>query len=176
MQAVRLVEAYVFRRAICAIPTNSLNKTFATFGRALKKDRYLESIQAHLLLLPSYRRFPGDEEFKREFAVARPLQLSAAAATGCAAWRTTAARSVCQSTNTRSSTSCRRTRTSPPSGATALGPEWQRVQETWLHTLGNLTLTGYNSEYSDRPVCREARHEGRLQGKPAAAQRRPRPT
>jgi uncharacterized protein with ParB-like and HNH nuclease domain len=31
--AVRLVEAYVFRRAICAIPTNSMNKTFATFGR-----------------------------------------------------------------------------------------------------------------------------------------------
>ena len=45
-------------RAVCAIPTNSLNKTFATFGRALKKDRYLESIQAHLLNLPSYRRFP----------------------------------------------------------------------------------------------------------------------
>ena len=35
--AVRLVEAYVFRRAICAIPTNSMNKTFATFGKALKK-------------------------------------------------------------------------------------------------------------------------------------------
>ena len=67
--AVRLVEAYVFRRAVCAIPTNSLNKTFATFGRALQKDRYLESAQAHLLTLPSYRRFPGDEEFKREFVV-----------------------------------------------------------------------------------------------------------
>ena len=40
--ALRLVEAYVFRRAVCAIPTNSLNKTFATFGRALQKDRYLE--------------------------------------------------------------------------------------------------------------------------------------
>jgi len=35
----------------------------------------------------------------------------------------------------------------------ALGPEWQRVQQTWLHTLGNLTLTGYNSEYSDRPFA-----------------------
>ena len=34
--AVRLVEAYVFRRAICAIPTNSLNKTFATFTKALR--------------------------------------------------------------------------------------------------------------------------------------------
>ena len=64
--AVRLVEAYVFRRAICAIPTNSMNKTFATFGKALKKDRYLESIQAHFLELPSYRRFPGDDEFRRD--------------------------------------------------------------------------------------------------------------
>ena len=35
----------------------------------------------------------------------------------------------------------------------ALGPDWQRVQQTWLHTLGNLTLTGYNSEYSDRPFA-----------------------
>ena len=31
-----------------------------------------------------------------------------------------------------------------------LGPDWQRIQETWLHTAGNLTLTGYNSEYSNR--------------------------
>ena len=55
VEAVRLVEAYVFRRAVCAIATNSLNKTFATFGRVLKKDRYIESIQAHLLTMPSYR-------------------------------------------------------------------------------------------------------------------------
>ena len=32
-----------------------------------------------------------------------------------------------------------------------LGPDWERIHETKLHTLGNLTLTGYNSEYSDRP-------------------------
>jgi len=69
LQAVRLIEAYVFRRSVCSIPTNSLNKTFATFGRVLKKDRYLESIQAHMLNLPSYRRFPRDEEFKREIVV-----------------------------------------------------------------------------------------------------------
>jgi uncharacterized protein with ParB-like and HNH nuclease domain len=55
VEAVRLVEAYVFRRAICAIPTNSLNKTFATFTKALKKDRYLESIHAHYLTLPHER-------------------------------------------------------------------------------------------------------------------------
>ena len=36
-----------------------------------------------------------------------------------------------------------------PEWQAELGSEWQRVQQTWLHTLGNLTLTGYNSEYSD---------------------------
>jgi predicted transport protein len=32
-----------------------------------------------------------------------------------------------------------------------LGEHWQEVQREWLHRLGNLTLTGYNSTYSDRP-------------------------
>ncbi len=31
-----------------------------------------------------------------------------------------------------------------------LGPDWKTVHERLLHTLGNLTLTGYNSVYSDR--------------------------
>jgi len=39
----------------------------------------------------------------------------------------------------------------PVAWQAALGPESERIQQTWLHTLGNLTLTGYNSEYSDRP-------------------------
>lgn len=33
----------------------------------------------------------------------------------------------------------------------ALGLDWERIHAAKLHTLGNLTLTGYNSEYSDRP-------------------------
>jgi len=32
----------------------------------VKKDRYLESVAAHFLLLPSYRRFPLEDEFQRE--------------------------------------------------------------------------------------------------------------
>lgn len=34
---------------------------------------------------------------------------------------------------------------------TELGESWKEVQAKYLHTIGNLTLTGYNSEYSDRP-------------------------
>jgi len=32
-----------------------------------------------------------------------------------------------------------------------LGSNWRRDQDEWLHRLGNLTLTGYNSTYQDRP-------------------------
>ena len=39
----------------------------------------------------------------------------------------------------------------PAKWRSALGPEWERIHKTYLHVLGNLTLTGYNSEYSDRP-------------------------
>ena len=148
--AVRVVEAYVFRRAVCAIPTNSLNKTFATFGRALQKDRYLESVQAHLLTLPSYRRFPGDEEFKREFVVRdlynfprRSYWLRRIENDGrkerVPVDEYTIEHILPQNENLSAK------------WRDELGPEWQRVQETWLHTLGNLTLTGYNAEYSDRP-------------------------
>jgi uncharacterized protein with ParB-like and HNH nuclease domain/predicted transport protein len=149
-RAVRLIEAYVFRRAVCAIPTNSLNKTFATFGRALKKDRYLESIQAHLLLLPSYRRFPGNDEFKRELSVRdlynfprRSYWLRRLENYGrkerVPVDEYTIEHILPQ--NDKLSSSWRE----------ALGPDWQRVQKASLHTLGNLTLTGYNAEYSDHP-------------------------
>ena len=46
------------------------------------------------------------------------------------------------------------------------GFEWQRVHETWLHTLGNLTLTGYNSEYSDRPFSEKRDMEGGFKESP----------
>jgi uncharacterized protein with ParB-like and HNH nuclease domain len=53
LEALRLLESYVFRRAVCAIPSNSQQKTFATFGRALRREsgHYLPSFKAHLLNL-----------------------------------------------------------------------------------------------------------------------------
>ena len=66
---LKMVESYVFRRVICGIPTNSLNKTFATIYREIDKTNYLESIQAAFLIKNSYRRFPGNEEFRQQFII-----------------------------------------------------------------------------------------------------------
>jgi uncharacterized protein with ParB-like and HNH nuclease domain/predicted transport protein len=150
LACVRLIEAYVFRRAICAIPTNSMNKTFATFTKALKKDRYFESVQAHFLGLPSYRRFPSDEEFRRDLHTrdlynfrSRSYWLRRLENFGrkerVAVDEYTIEHILPQNENLA------------PEWRAALGEDWQRVQQTWLHTLGNLTLTAYNSDYSDRP-------------------------
>ncbi len=152
IQAARLIESYVFRRAVCSIPTNSMNRTFARFGRDLKKDRYFESLQAHFVLLPSYRRFPNDEEFKRELKIKDLYNFRS-----CSYWL-------------RRMENYGRKERVPVDDYTIehimpqnpnlsdewksdLGPDWERVQQTYLHTLGNLTLTGYNSEYSDRPFA-----------------------
>ena len=164
VEAVRYIESYVFRRAVCSIPTNSLNKTFATFGRSLKKDRYLESMLAHFQQLPSYRRFPNDEEFSREIKM-RNLYNNR---TGYWLRRLenydrkepvpvdeyTVEHILPQNENLSKE------------WQDSLGEEWRRVQETWLHTLGNLTLTGYNAEYGDRPFAEKRDMKGGFRQSP----------
>ena len=150
--AVRLVEAYVFRRAVCDIPTNSLNKTFATFGRALRKDRYLESIQAQLLTLPSYRRFPRDKEFKDKL-VLRDLYKFPRRSYWLRRLENHGRKERVLVDEYTIEHILPQNENLSPIWRNELGDDWQRVQETWLHTLGNLTLTGYNPEYSDRPFA-----------------------
>jgi predicted transport protein len=150
LASVRLVESYVFRRVICAVPTNSMNKTFATFSKFLNKEKYFESLQAHFLGLPSYRRFPTDEEFHRDIQTRDLYNFRS-----CSYWlrrlenynreervivnEFTIEHIMPQNENVSEE------------WRTALGEDWKRIHNEYLHTLGNLTLTAYNSEYSDLP-------------------------
>jgi uncharacterized protein with ParB-like and HNH nuclease domain/predicted transport protein len=147
--AIRLVEAYVFRRAVCAIPTNSLNKTFATLHKTLNKERYLESIKAQLLELRSYKRFPRDDEFKRELALRDLYNFRSRSYWLRRLENFERKERVPVHEYTIEHIMPQNERLSKK-WQDELGVEWPRVHETWLHTLGNLTLTGYNSEYSDR--------------------------
>ena len=149
LAAVRLVEAYVFRRVICAIPTNSMNKTFATFTKALKKDRYLESIQAHFLSLPSYRRFPSDDEFRRDFQT-RDLYNFRSRSYWLRRLENFGRKERVPVDEYSIEHILPQNVNLSPKWRESLGEDWQRIQKTWLHTLGNLTLTAYNSDYSDR--------------------------
>jgi uncharacterized protein with ParB-like and HNH nuclease domain/predicted transport protein len=164
-EAVRLVEAYVFRRAVCAIPTNSMNKTFATFMKTVRKDRYLESIRATLLLLPSYRRFPLDEEFKRDLQT-RDLYNFRSRSYWLRRLENHERKERVPVDSYTIEHILPQNADLPPAWRAALGPEWERVHQTWLHTIGNLTLTGYNSEYQDRPFMQKRDMEGGFKESP----------
>jgi len=163
--AVRLVEAYVFRRAICTIPTNSMNKTFATFGKALEKDRCLESIQAHFLTLPSYRRFPADDEFRRDLHT-RDLYNFRSRSYWLRRLENHGRKERVPVDEFTIEHILPQNPDLPVAWQQALGPEWQRVQQQWLHTIGNLTLTGYNAEYSDRPFAEKRDMDGGFKESP----------
>ena len=152
LSIIRLVESYVFRRAICAIPTNSLNKTFAGLSRSLKKDRYFESVKAAFLLMPSYRRFPTDEEFQRDIKL-RDLYNFRSRSYWLRRLENHGRKERVVVENYTIEHILPQNEALSSEWQAELGPEWQRIQQTWLHTLGNLTLTGYNSEYSDYPFA-----------------------
>ena len=164
LTAVRLIESYVFRRAVCSIPTNSLNRTFATFGRALKKNRYLESIKAHFLLMQTYRRFPSDEEFRKQIKV-RDLYSLHSGSYWLRRFENFGRKEQVRVDE------CTIEHIMPQNDLTpewkqAIGDEWKRVHEEYLHTLGNLTLTAYNSEYSNRPFKEKRDMEGGFRQSP----------
>ena len=149
IEIIRLIESYVFRRAICGIPTNSLNKTFASFSKSIRKEKYLESVKAHFNLMTSYRRFPNDEEFatelkyrdlynfrSRSYWLRRLENFDRKERVNVNEY--TIEHILPQNTNLNQE------------WIDALGQDWQKIQEKYVHTLGNLTLTGYNTEYSDK--------------------------
>lgn len=165
IHCIRLIESYVFRRAICAIPTNSMNKTFATFNKGLKKDHYLESIKAQFLLLPSYRRFPNDDEFYRDLQT-RDLYNFRNRSYWLRRFENYERKEHVPVDEYTIEHILPQNEQLNATWRSALGADWQRIQQTWLHTLGNLTLTGYNSEYSDNPFIDKRDMEGGFKQSP----------
>ncbi|WP_448059639.1 GmrSD restriction endonuclease domain-containing protein [Cellulomonas hominis] len=162
---VQMVTSYVFRRAVCRIPTNSLNKTFAGFSAAVRKDHYVDSVKAHFLGMKSYRAFPTDAEFRQALVTTdlynfrrRSYLLRLLENRGRKEPVTVEDYTIehILPQNENMSKEWRG----------ALGEQWQDVQAKYLHTLGNLTLTGYNSEYSDHPFAAKRDMEGGFKDSP----------
>ncbi len=156
---LKLVESYVFRRVICGVPTNSMNKTFATLAKEIDKEYYLESVQVALLLKDSYRRFPKDEEFRAAFVVKDVYNFRS---------RNYLLRKLENYGHKElvNVESCTIEHIMPQNKQLSiewqeeLGPNWQGIHATYLHTIGNLTLTGYNSELSDHTFQEKRDREG----------------
>lgn len=159
LEIIRLCISYVFRRSICDIPTNSLNKTFATLRNEIRPDDYINSIKAFFMLRDDYKEFPDDEKFAMAFMSrdiynmrSRNFILSHLENYGNKApiiiENYTIEHIMPQNSNLNIE------------WQSSLGVNWREVQKTYLHTIGNLTLTAYNSEMSDHSFMIKMDMEG----------------
>ena len=66
-EILKLCISYVLRRAICEIPTNSMNKTFATLKNYIRPDDYMNSVKAFFVMQDTYKEFPDNDKFEGAF-------------------------------------------------------------------------------------------------------------
>ncbi|GAA9713864.1 DUF262 and DUF1524 domain-containing protein [Helicobacter pylori] len=147
---IDLTESYICRRAVCGLGTNSLNKVFPFVTKKINKnkDQYLESIKVHFGYLTEKQRFPNNDEFKehfitidfyhfqkREYFLERLENFERKERVYAHEYTTEHIMP----------------QTLEEEWERDLGENFQAIHDKYLHTIGNLTLTGYNKEYNNKP-------------------------
>ncbi|GAA7085714.1 DUF262 and DUF1524 domain-containing protein [Helicobacter pylori] len=152
---IALIESYLYRRAICGLGTNSLNKVFAFFTKHIQKDEYFKSLKAHFGYLTEKQRFPNNDEFKDRL-ITIDFYNKFKKKTKCFFERLENFDTK-EPVNTKGLTVehiMPQTLTEDTEDTEEwkrdLGENFQEIHDKYLHTIGNLTLTGYNQEYSNK--------------------------
>lgn len=162
------VESYIFRRLVCDVPTNALNKIFASlYDGACRLSQeagisFVESVQYLLMSKDGSGRFPDDKEFVSALATKNIYKMRA---------KNKIYIFYCfnAGNNNEGDTSVIDKMQPDANGNTVLSiehimpqtlsNEWrqnlggeqaaERIKKLWGHTIANLTLTAYNSSYSN---------------------------
>lgn len=161
LHILSLLESCVVRRIICTAPTNSLSKIFLNLIKNIKNSNYVESVERILMSRDGNQRFPTDEEFKDEFILKDIYNLKPTnrrfilnklenfeSKEILNVDEFTIEHIMPQSTNLSDK------------WVSALGNDWKQVHSKYLHTIGNLSLTRYNSEMSNKFFAEKRDIEG----------------
>ncbi len=144
---IELTESYLCRRAVCGLGTNSLNKIFPSFTKKIDKKQYLKSVEKHFGSLKGNQRFPNNDEFKDSFIT---IDFYHFKKNKYFLERLESSFGTKEPVDTQKCTIEHiMPQTLTPEWQKDLGENFEAIHEKCLHTIGNLTLTGYNSEYSN---------------------------
>lgn len=146
---IALTESYLCRRTVCGLGANGLNKIFPSFTKKINKDQYLESIEAHFLSLEKTTgKFPKDSEFKDSLITIDFYKLKKI--------KIKYFLERLENFDTKEPVDTQKCNTEhimpqtlDPEWEKDLGENFQAIHDKYLHTIGNLTLTGYNEKYSN---------------------------
>ncbi len=144
---IALIESYICRRAVCGLGTNSLNKVFPSFTKRIQKDEYFESLKAHFFYLTEKQRFPKNDEFKDYFITTDFYKFQKKKYF----FERLENFDTKEPVNTKEYTIEHiMPQTLTKKWKKDLGENFQKIHDKYLHTIGNLTLTGYNPKYSNK--------------------------
>ncbi len=143
---IALIESYICRRAVCGLGTNGLNKVFPSFTKHIQKNEYFKSLKAHFVCLTEKQRFPNNDEFKKLFITIDFYNFQ----------KKKYFFERLENFNTKEPVNTQECtiehimpQTLTKEWKRDLGGNFQAIHDKYLHTIGNLTLTGYNEKYSN---------------------------
>ena len=161
VEIFQFTESYLFRRTICDLPTNALNKIFLLLHREIvrmdsSEENYAEKFKYALLSKKERARYPSDEEFaecmstrniygmnpKNKLYLFERLENAGTGETKDVWGHLDRGEYSIEHVMPQHLTAA---------WVTALGEEHEMIHTNWLHRLANLTLTAYNSRYSNSP-------------------------
>ncbi|ARR36837.1 DUF262 domain-containing protein [Lactobacillus delbrueckii] len=154
------VESYIFRRLICGMPSNALNKLFATlFSESLKyveqEDNYVDIINHLLLSKTEVSHFPTDDEFAESIETRDAYNMRQQ--TKYYIFDRLENQDSLERVNVIDGMQNNRftiehimPQTLSSAWKKELGDDYQAIYDRWDNRLANLTLTAYNSSYSNK--------------------------
>lgn len=161
LQIFLITENYLFRRNICEVPTNALNKIFLNLNKEILRydnsvDNYVQKFIYALRSKKESGRFPDDEEFTDALAAKQVYQMrgkyKAYLFERFENYGTIETKDVYTHLDNNVYTIEHiMPQHLTPAWTESLGANASEIHETWLHRLANLTLTGYNPNLSNKP-------------------------
>lgn len=143
-RCLHIIESFAVRRQVCAVPTNSLNKLFLQWCRSFPGSDHYDWLEAEMRRGGGGRRFPADLEFT-EALIHQPQY--GRGATRFVLCRMEEGYGHKELVDLSSATVEHiLPQTMSAEWKAALGPYAKELHAQLVDTLGNLTLTGYNSE------------------------------
>lgn len=167
-----ITENYLFRRNICEVPTNALNKIFLNLNKEIIRydnttDNYVAKFIYALLSKKESGRFPDDAEFTSALAEKQVYQMrgkyKAYLFERFENYGTIETKDVYTHLDNNVYTIEHiMPQHLTPAWTESLGANAAEIHETWLHRLANLTLTGYNPNLSNNTFVekRDAKEGG----------------
>lgn len=146
---------YSIRRLICEISSNSLRGLYKTlykrvFNKQENKQHYYDAVVSFLTQLTSRDAIPSDDTFALALKEKNLYRKNALCKYLLVAVENQGKEKI-DTTTLSIEHIMPQNKNLSKAWQNMLGHNWEQVHDRYLHTLGNLTLTGYNSELGDKP-------------------------